>query len=144
MSKTYHALWLLCLGLFSCGSGEAVTEDFGEGYQGGYEPPPATQRGQSTPPPNLSECPECYSGCIACLDHARETDADVLICLNSPECEAYFASQAASMPEYGVTDDNIFDAPSEDPPPEDCSEITDYCLLCECYFGEGAEECVEC
>lgn len=143
MSKAYHAFWLLCLGLTSCGSGEAVTQDFGEGYQGGHEPPPATQRGESTPTPNLSDCPGCYNECAACLDTAGEDDEDLLLCLMGPACTTYFASFVDSIPEYGVSHDNVLGTPSpqEGPQDEQCSQIEDPCLLCECYFGPGSTEC---
>lgn len=142
MSKAYHAVWLLCLGLTSCGSGEAVTQDFGEGYQGGHEPPPGTQRGESTPTPNLSDCPECYNDCAACLDTAGENDEDVLLCLIGPACTTYLATHIDPIPEYGVTDKNDLGTPDpETPPGEECSQIEDYCLLCECYFGPNSAEC---
>lgn len=144
MSKANHALWMLCLGLAACGSGEAATEDFGAGYRGGSEPPPATQRGESTPTPNLSECPECSNACVACIENAGEDETESLLCLIGPECKGYLAQYIDSVPEYGVADDNILATPDQPLPPEDCTQIEDQCLACECVFGSGAEECAEC
>jgi hypothetical protein len=146
MSKAHHALWLFCLGLSSCGSGEAVSDedDFGAGYPGGREPPPATQRGESTPTPNFPECPECTNACLACLESAGENETDSLLCLIGPECTAYFAQYIDSIPEYGVADDNILYTPDDGQSPGQCSGIEDPCLACECVFGPGAEECLEC
>ena len=142
MSKAYHSLWMLCLGLCACGSGEAATDDFGEGYPGGSEPPPVTQRGESTPTPNLSECPECSNVCVACIENAGEDTEEQLLCLIGPECTAYFAQYIDSVPEYGVADDNILDTPDDGG--DACDQIEDGCLACECLFGPDAEECGEC
>lgn len=146
MSKAYHSLWLLCfgLGLYGCGSGEAATDDFGAGYPGGSEPPPVTQRGESTPTPNLPECPECSNACLACLENAGEDEIELLVCLAGPECTAYFAQYTDSVPEYGVADDNILDTPSDAEQPDVCDQFEDSCLQCECVFGVGAEECAGC
>ncbi|HEU5076874.1 MAG TPA: hypothetical protein VFU02_21940 [Polyangiaceae bacterium] len=146
MSKAHHAVWLFCLGVSACGSGEAVTneDEFGAGYRGGSEPPPATQRGESTPAPNFSECPECSNACLACIENAGEDETESLLCLIGPVCKAYFAQYTDSVPEYGVADDNILDTPDDQLPPEDCTQIEDPCLACECFFGPGATECVEC
>ena len=146
MSKAYHSLWLLCLGLSfcGCGSGEAATDDFGAGYPGGSEPPPVTQRGESTPTPNLPECPECSNVCLACVEDAGEDENAVLVCLIGPECTAYFAQYTDSVPEYGVADDNILETPTDAGQPDVCDQIEDPCLACECIFGDGAEECAGC
>lgn len=143
MSKAYHPLWMLCLGLGACGSGEAVT-DSDAGYRRGSEPPPVTQRGESTPTPNLSECPECSNACLACIEDAGEDETAGLLCLIGPECKAYFAQYIDPVSEYGVGDGNVLDTPDDALPPEDCSQIEDQCLACECFFGVGAEECVDC
>jgi hypothetical protein len=145
MAKPSHALWVFLLAIAGgCGSGEAATEDFGNGYKGGSEPPPMTQRGESTPTPNLSECPECSNACLECIEDAGEDEIESLVCLIGPECKAYFSTYIDSVPEYGVADDNILDTPTGEQPGEECAEITDPCLACECFFGPGAEECLEC
>ena|SRR5688572_1560517 len=145
MSKPSHALWGFLLALAcGCGSGEAATDDFGAGYKGGSQPPPATQRGESTPTPNLSECPECSNACLQCIENAGEDENESLICLIGPECTTYFAAYIDTIPEYGVADDNILGTPDQAAPPEDCTGIEDPCLVCECVFGPGAEECLEC
>jgi hypothetical protein len=133
---------LLAAVFCSCGSGEAVTEDFAEGYPGGSQNPPATQQGESTPTPNFADCPECSNACLACIETAGNDDLAFLQCVNGPACQAYLAESGASVPEYGVSDDNILLTPA--PPENGCEQLDDACLACECSFGVGAEECDFC
>lgn len=144
MSKPCPPLWMFVAALcVSCGSGEAVTDDFAEGYQGGSQSPPATQQGESTPTPNFADCPECSNACFACIEAAGNDDLAYLQCVNGASCQAYLAESGANVPEYGVSDDNILLVP--EPPEQDgCELLEDACLVCQCNFGVGADECDFC
>ena len=143
MSKPCHPLWMLVAVLCgSCGSGEVVTNDdeFAEGYPGGSQNPPATQEGVV---PNFPDCPECSNACLACIE-AADSDDDIafLQCVNGAACQAYLAESGDSVPEYGVSDDNILLVP--EPGQDGCEQLEDPCLVCECAFGVGADECDFC
>ena len=123
-------------------SGEAATEDFGNGYPGGSQPPPASQQGEATPTPNFPDCPECSNACLACIEAAGEDEIEGIKCITGSACQAYLAEFIDSVGEYGSSG-NILATPEGEPPEGDeCLDVADDdCLYCQCLLGEQSDTC---
>jgi hypothetical protein len=120
-------------------SGEAETQDFGQGYPGGSsEPPPPTQRGESTPTPNFPECEECSNECFACLEAANGDDVAELACVSGSACQTYLAQYVDRVGE-DLPPDNILETPDDEEPGPECGDpVEDPCGYCQCAIGGSA------
>lgn len=137
MSKSSLTPWILILGLVPAAcAGEAVGDEFGQGYKAGAEPPPPSQGGESTPAPNFPTCEGCNNACVACFEAADEDDpTEVFGCLQTPACRAFLAQFIDPIDDYGSDDGNII-GEGQLPSGSDCEDLSDDdCAYCVCVTG---------
>ena len=140
MAKVSQSRGILLLGALMCAcSGEAATEDFGQGYPAGQQVPPASQQGEATPTPNF---PDCSNACLACLDAAGDDDVAGLACIVGSACQAYLSEFIDSVGDYG-SDGNILATPEGDAQgANDCDQFgNDDCQYCLCASDDNFDLC---